>query len=113
MGMRKHFLDNIRWVTVVIVVVYHVLYMYNAEGILGGLGKVTDLAMQPWDVVQYLVYPWMMPVLFLVAGISARLSLDRRSEREFVRNRTRRLLVPSTIGVVVFHVVQGYVSLSL
>ena len=32
--MRKHYLDNIKWVTVVIVVIYHVLYMYNAEGIL-------------------------------------------------------------------------------
>ena len=27
--MRKNYLDNIRWVTVVLVVIYHVLYMYN------------------------------------------------------------------------------------
>ena len=35
--MRKHYLDNIRWITVVIVVIYHVFYMYNAEGIPGVL----------------------------------------------------------------------------
>ena len=29
--MRKHYLDNIRWMTVILVVVYHVIYMYNAE----------------------------------------------------------------------------------
>ena len=29
--MRKAYLDNIRWVTVVLVVIYHVIYMYNAE----------------------------------------------------------------------------------
>ena len=36
--MRKCYLDNIRWITVVLVVVYHVLYMYNAEGVAGGIG---------------------------------------------------------------------------
>ncbi len=30
--MRKYYLDNIRWVTVVLVVIYHVIYMYNGEG---------------------------------------------------------------------------------
>ena len=34
--MRKYYIDNIRWITVVLVVLYHVFYMYNAEGILGG-----------------------------------------------------------------------------
>ena len=111
--MRKHYLDNIRWITVVIVVIYHVLYMYNAEGILGGLGKITDLAVQPWDIFQYLVYPWFMPVLFVVAGISSRLFLERHTDREYLRSRTLKLLVPSTIGLFVFQFLQGYVSMSL
>ena len=53
--MRKYYLDNIRWITVVIVVFYHVLYMYNAEGILGGLGKITNLTSQPYDIFMYFV----------------------------------------------------------
>ena len=55
--MRKHYLDNIRWVTVVIVLLYHVLYMYNAEGTLGGVGKITSLSVQHYDALMYLVYP--------------------------------------------------------
>lgn len=111
--MRKHYLDNLRWITVVIVVIYHVFYMYNAEGILGGLGKITDLSVQYYDIFQYLVYPWFMPVLFLVSGISARLSLNLHSDKEFIKARTLKLLVPSTIGLFVFQFVQGYVSMSL
>ena len=111
--MRKHYLDNIRWVTVVIVVIYHVFYMYNAEGVLGGLGKITDLPVQYYDVFQYLVYPWFMPVLFVVSGISARLSLDSHSDKEFIKSRTLKLLVPSTIGLFVFQFIQGYVNMSL
>ena len=111
--MRKYYLDNIRWITVVIVVIYHVFYMYNAEGILGGLGRITSFSVQPYDVFQYFVYPWFMPVLFLVAGISSRLYLDKHTDKEFVKSRTRKLLVPSTIGLFAFQFIQGYVSMSL
>ena len=111
--MRKHYLDNIRWITVVIVVVYHVLYMYNAEGVLGGLGKITNLPVQHYDVYQYLVYPWFMPVLFIVSGISAKLFLNSHSDKEFIKSRSLKLLVPSTIGLFVFQFIQGYVSMSL
>ena len=110
--MRKHYLDNIRWVTVVTVLIYHVFYMYNAEGILGGLGRITNLEVQHYDAFMYLVYPWIMPVLYIVAGMSSRLYLDRHTGREFAKSRTLKLLVPSTIGVLVFHFIQGYVSMS-
>ncbi len=111
--MRKHYLDNIRWITVIIVVIYHVLYMYNAEGVSGGLGRITDLPVQYYDAFMYLVYPWFMPVLFLVSGISARLYLESHSDREFIKSRTLKLLVPSTIGLFFFQFIQGYVSMSL
>ena len=100
--MRKHYLDNIRWLTVVLVVFYHVLYMYNAEGIAGGLGKITDLKVQYYDLYLNFVYPWLMPILFIVSGITSRLYLESHSDREFLRSRTTKLLVPSTIGLFVF-----------
>ena len=111
--MRKHYLDNIRWSTVVLVVLYHVLYMYNAEGIPGVLGKITHLEVQYYDVFQYIVYPWFMAILFLVSGISSRYCLENCSDGEFLRKRTRKLLVPSTIGLLAFQFVQGYVNASL
>lgn len=111
--MRKYYLDNIKWVTVVIVVIYHVLYMYNAEGIVGVVGKITDLDVQYYDVFQYAVYPWFMLVLFMVSGISSRLYLDRHTDREFIRSRTTKLLVPSTLGILVFQFIQGYLNVSL
>ena len=111
--MRKYYLDNIRWITVVSVVIYHVFYMYNAEGILGGLGKITNVSVQPYDIFLYFVYPWFMPVLFLVSGICSRLYLEDHTDKEFIKNRTRKLLVPSTIGLFAFQFIQGYVSMAL
>ena len=111
--MRRFYLDNIRWATVVLVVIYHVFFMYNAEGVAGGFGKITDLPVQYYDVFQYAVYPWFMAILFLVAGMSARFALDRYGDREFFKRRTRKLLIPTTVGLFVFQFLQGYVNMSL
>ncbi len=106
---RKHFLDNIRWTTVLLVLLYHVVYFYNNKGVFGGIGGwVDDPKAQPQDVVMYLLYPWFMMLLFLVAGISSRYALQKSSRGQWLKKRTRQLLVPSTIGLFVFHWMVGY-----
>ena len=112
-NMRKYYLDNIRWVTVVLVVIYHVLYMYNGEGVLGGVGKITALDVQYYDIFLYAVYPWFMLLLFLVSGICSRYYLDSHTAKEFAKSRTRKLLIPSTVGLFVFQFIQGYISMSI
>ena len=49
-----------------------------------------------------------MPLLFLLAGISARYSLQKISGKEWFKSRTRKLLVPATIGLFVFQWMTGY-----
>ena len=110
---RKYFVDNIRWVTVILVLMYHVLLMYNGVGINVGCGKITNLSVQHYDMYMYFVYPWFMPVLFLVAGMSSRFYLDSHTNKEFIKSRTTKLLVPSTIGLFFFQFIQGYVSMAL
>lgn len=110
--MRKHYLDNIRWITVVIVLIYHVFYMYTATGLFGGIGNITGLQVQYWDVYQYAVYPWFMFLLFIISGISSRLYLNNHTGKQFIKSRTTKLLVPSTIGLFVFWFIQGYISMS-
>lgn len=105
--MRKHWVDNLRWVTVVLVLLYHVIYFYNNKGVFGGISGFGD-GPQYQDVLMYLLYPWFMPLLFLLAGMSSRYSLERHSAKEWFRARTRKLLVPATIGLLVFHWMTGY-----
>ena len=49
-----------------------------------------------------------MPLLFLLAGISARYALTKQSAKKWFGSRTRKLLVPGTIGLFVFHWMVGY-----
>ena len=74
--MRKTYIDNIKWITVVLVVIYHVIYMFNGVTTYGVIGPFSEF--QPQDVFQYIVYPWFMFLLFVVSGMSARFELDTK-----------------------------------
>lgn len=104
---RKTYLDNLRWGVVLLVILYHVVYIYNSVGV------ITNLSVEgipEMDVLEYFVYPWFMNVLFVVAGMSARYALEKRSGKEFLRERVRRLLVPSVAGVFLLGWVGGWIT---
>lgn len=44
--------------------------------------------------------PWLMPILFLIAGISSRYSLEKRNTKEFIKERTKKLLIPLLSGLI-------------
>lgn len=104
--MRKHWLDNLRWVTVLSVLFYHVIYFYNNKGVFGGIGGFGGNQYQ--DIVMYVLYPWFMMLMFLVAGISSRYSLEKLSSKQFFKSRTKKLLVPATLGLFVLQWITGY-----
>ena len=108
---RRIYLDNIRWITVCIVVIYHVIYMFNGVQPFGVIGPFHEYQFQ--DAFQYIVYPWFMALLFVVSGMTARYYLENHSTKEFIRDKTRKLLVPSTIGLFVFQWILGYYNMKI
>ena len=95
--MRKPFLDNLRYLTVLLVIFYHVFYMFNSLGI---IRNVTTTGIPQLDVVMYVLYPWFMVLLFLISGICARYSLGgyenadaserKLKDRAFLKKKRRR-----------------------
>ncbi|MDD6742040.1 MAG: acyltransferase family protein, partial [Roseburia porci] len=109
--MRKYYIDRIRVMTIILVVVYHVIYIYNSVIKDGVIGPVTQF--HGLDAIQYVLYPWFMVILFLISGMCSRYYLETHTEREYFRARTRKLLVPSTIGLFVIGWMQGYLNMSI
>ena len=109
--MRGLYIDNIRWMTVVLVVLYHVIYMFNGIETFGVIGPFSGVQYQ--DTYQCLVYPWFMLLLFVVSGMSARYALERQTHGAFLKSRTRKLLVPSTLGLLAFWWILGYYNMLL
>lgn len=110
---RKYYLDNIRYFTILTVVLFHVIYMFNGVATPGVVGPFTPEKYQPQDTIQYIVYPWIMAILFIVAGISSRLYLIKHNSSSFFSDRTTKLLVPTTLGLLTFQWIQGYYNMQL
>lgn len=104
---RLNYLDNIKWITVVIVVIYHIIYIFNNSGVITNL---TIKGIPILDTFLVFVYPWFMCLLFVVSGISCRYSLNKRSNKEFLKDRVKRILVPSTLGMFVYCWIVGVIT---
>lgn len=104
---RKNYLDNIRWITVVLVMIYHVIYIFNSQGVLSNFGVQ---GIEVLDGFLYIVYPWFMTILFVVAGVSSRYALAKRTNKEFIADRFKRLIVPSIFVVLLFGWICGWVT---
>lgn len=107
MSQRKHYLDNIRWITVLIVIVYHIIYVFNCSGVISNI-DIQGIAIL--DTLLIFVYPWFMCLLFIISGISCRYSLQKRTEKEFIKDRVKRILVPSIAGIFAYGWVSGFIT---
>ncbi|AEG59685.1 hypothetical protein Desru_1413 [Desulforamulus ruminis DSM 2154] len=104
---RKNYIDNIRSATIVLVLIYHVVYIFNSVGV---VSNIPVQGIPALDSICYFLYPWFMCLLFVVAGISARYSLQTRSTRQFARERVQKLIVPYLGGAVLLGWLNGWVT---
>ena len=54
--------------------------------------------------------PWGIPLFFLVAGAGSRFALRRRSNRQYIRERVNRLLIPFIVGTILLAPFQRYLE---
>ena len=105
--MRKYYLDNLRYGIVLLVIFYHVVYLFNSVGV---ITNVAIPGIPQMDVFLYLIYPWFMPCLFLISGISAKYALDKKSGKQFLKEKIRKILIPSIAGIFMIGWISGYVT---
>lgn len=105
--MRKYYLDNLRFSIVLLVVLYHVIYIFNSVGV---ITNISVAGIKQMDTVLYLINPWFMPCLFLISGISARYALQKKTTKQFMKSRVVKLLVPSIAGIFILGWISGYIT---
>jgi glucan biosynthesis protein C len=104
---RLYYVDAIRLLAIGLVLLAHVAEVFN-----------------PWDEwhvanversrmageIAVFVAPWVMPIVMLLAGVSAWYSLRRRGNATYIRERAVRLLVPLVVGTLVLVPPQVYLE---
>lgn len=111
MNERKIYLDNLRILTVLLVMIYHVFYLFNGVGVLGGFSVEKSIGL--FDSFCTLVYPWFMILIFCIAGVSAKYSVSHRGAKKFIKERATKLIVPSTLGIIAVYWVVGYINIKI
>jgi peptidoglycan/LPS O-acetylase OafA/YrhL len=96
---RVAFLDNLRYLMVVLVVVYHSVAAY---AIVAPHWIVHDTNTFAADIIRELFDVFMMPVLFFIAGYFAPASLEKKGLWEFLKDKVKRLLIPWALAVLIF-----------
>ena len=104
---RVVYLDWLRVLAVLGVFFYHTLRPFDAIG--DWMIKNTDLSLIATFCVAFFS-TWGIPLLFLVAGAASWFALRSRSRRQFLGERSLRLLVPLVIGFLLFSPLQAYLE---
>ncbi len=104
---RKHYIDNLRTFSILLLFPYHIFMMYNNWGedfyIHGEALLIPSIFIR-------VVSMWIMPLLFALAGISSRYALLKRSGGEYVKERVCKLLLPFIFGVLLIVPIQPYLA---
>ena len=107
MSRRLYYIDWLRVLAVLLLFPFHTSRVFN----FGEAFYVKSTHIWAWiNVAIGFVDRWHMPLLFLLAGSSAFLSLTKRTTSEFTRERLLRLGVPLVFGILVIMVPQTWVG---
>ena len=105
MTERKHYLDNLRTLVILLLFPYHTFMIYNNWGETFYIHGQDLLAPSLFVGINW---TWMMPAMFVIAGISSRYALRIRSLGEYAKERVSKLLIPLGFGLLLVIPVQSY-----
>ena len=102
-----HYIDNLRWITISLLVIYHACMAYNTWG---EKNYIFFKDLKPLAFIVVLISPWFMPLMFLLAGVSASYSLSKRGYGKFIGERFKRLGIPLLIGLIINTPILSYIA---
>ena len=102
--MRRHYIDNLRTASIFLLFPYHATMMFNSfESFYVYSHSVTVL-----NAFLIVTWPWFMPLLFALAGVSSAYALSRRTAGQYINERVRKLFIPLLSGVLLLVPMQTY-----
>jgi glucans biosynthesis protein C len=110
-GSRLFFVDNLRWLVIVMVVVMHVCVTYSGLGSWyykepATLGIASGLI---FTLYESFAQAFFMGLLFLIAGTFVPAAYDRKGFGRFLRDRLIRLGIPTAVFMLILDPVTGLI----
>ena len=103
--MRKYYLDNLRTIMILFLFPVHTFMIWNNYGgkfyVWGGENKLLSSLI-------IIVNPWFMALLFVIAGMCTRYSLEKRGTKKFIKERLTKLFIPLIGGMLLLVPIQTF-----
>ncbi len=87
------------------------LFPFHAAMVFNDYGENWYIVSKPVAAISsftWAIYSWFMPLLFVLAGISAGYALEKRTPKQFVKERFRKLFVPLISGILLLVPIETY-----
>ncbi len=104
---RKNFIDNLKIICILMLFPYHTGMIYNA---FFNDYYVYYKNIKIIDYFLMIINWWYMPLMFALAGISAFYALKKRSNKEFLKERFLKLLIPFVCSIILVLPSIGYIA---
>lgn len=103
---RKNYLDWLRVLGILSVLVYHSTRFFNNED-----WHVKNLTWYPWlEVWNAFAVTWLMPLMFVISGASLFYAMGKGGVGKFVKGKVLRLLVPLVVCALTHASLQVYLE---
>lgn len=102
---RLYFIDNLRWLMIILVVLMHINVTYST---FGGWYYIEKSKLDIFETLYFGIYgsfvqAFFMGFLFFIAGYFVPASYDRKGFGTFIRERSFRLGIPTLIFALLLH----------
>jgi len=103
---RQYYLDWLRIMLILTVFLFHIGMIFSTFGWhIKNEEQLSSLA----PVMSFL-HLWRMPLLFLISGAGTYYALGKRSDKQYLKERFQRLLIPLVAGIFILVPVQVYIE---
>ncbi|MCP4763621.1 MAG: acyltransferase family protein [archaeon] len=105
---RKYYLDWLRIFATLLLFIFHTARCFDTNGI----NYIENPELSGWITI-FFIYDFdifHMPLFFFIAGASSKLALDRKTPKEYFKDRFKRLLIPFFFGLLFIVPPQSFVA---
>lgn len=104
---RRYDLDWLRIMGVFLVVVFHTMMIFILEP--WAIVYIKDSEnIYFFKLISTFIHIFNMPLMFIIAGMSVKFSLQRRTPKKFLQERYYKLLLPAILGSCVLNPIMTY-----
>ena len=105
--MRRKYIDWLRIFGIFLLFPFHAARVFDSRE----FNYIhSDATSSVGEAFMDIIWPWFMPLMFLIAGVATWYALQKRDAGQYVKERILRLFIPLVLGIVLIVPIQGYMA---